>query len=260
MRSPVMIRKKDHLPLYYPVFEDLATPLGLVKALEPESRIVRLVAKAQISKGDENKFAGKMLDGYGRFEVGSVRGVKGCLVVDCLDKSQQHIEQVFRAKDITNDVLNNTFPEMVMKHVDYLRPAANDCDICNTNGIESLIISEENSDPGRAWSANGRSASHSQYLIDRMVENDRLGIYPISNINRYVKSAMKVVAMKGCDGEKLISTKDFLPEPYAQKAVGKLMAPWTKERWWTSVREPAIKCVPAYQSDLSQDFRGRVVG
>ena len=43
MRSPVMVKKKDFLPPYYPIFEDLATPLGLASNLDPNARVVRLV-------------------------------------------------------------------------------------------------------------------------------------------------------------------------------------------------------------------------
>ena len=50
MRSPAMIRERDRLPNYYPVFEDLATPLGLASRLEPDAKVVRLVGMTKSLK------------------------------------------------------------------------------------------------------------------------------------------------------------------------------------------------------------------
>jgi hypothetical protein len=260
MKNPSMVKEKERIPPYYPVYEDLATPLGLVNVIEPDAQITRLVAKSQTSAQDkDNTFEQETLDGYAWFESSHYHGSKGNLVLNCLNKSAKRIEQTYRVRDLVEAFKDTKFPELVIKHVDYLRPAAKDCDICNSSGIDSLMISQENKDPGRTWSANGRSTSHAQYLIDRMIENDRLGIYPLANVKKYVKGVSQVVAIKGWDGQKLIPSNSFLPEPFAQNAVKTIMVPWAKDRWWTAIREPSIKCAPAYQDILRDNYRGRGV-
>jgi hypothetical protein len=42
MRSRVMVRKVDRLPEHFPIFEDLATPVGLMNKLEPNAKITRI--------------------------------------------------------------------------------------------------------------------------------------------------------------------------------------------------------------------------
>jgi hypothetical protein len=41
-----MVRKVDRLPEHFPIFEDLATPVGLMNKLEPNAKITRIVAHA----------------------------------------------------------------------------------------------------------------------------------------------------------------------------------------------------------------------
>jgi hypothetical protein len=260
MRSPAIIKKRDRMPDYYPVFEDLATPLGLASKLDPAARVVRLVGKTKsIKKIKDQRWEASVLDGYGTMEVNGYGGREAKFVLDCLDKKERHIEQEYRLGDITGDVLRTEIPEIIIKRIDYLRPAAKSCDICEVNGIESLLISHENQDPGPIEPINGRSITHSQYFLKLMAENRQIGIYPESDIQRYMKAVLNLVAMKGYDGKSLISSSTFLPEPYAQKAVESIISPWARDRWWTSIRKPAMRCFPAYQDTLTGNYRGRAV-
>ena|GEM_PF-5771314 len=260
MRAPVMIRKKDRMPEYYPVFEDLATPIGLASKLDPEAKIVRLVGKTKsIRKIRDHTSEWKNTDGYGSMRIVKQEGFNAEYVLNCLSKKGNHIEQEYKIKDLAEEVLSSEIPEMVIKHVDYLRSAAKSCEICDVNGIESLLISHENSDPGPIEPINGRPITHAHYFLEKMTENHQRGIYPDTSVQRYMRGVLHLVAMRGNDGTKLVPSNDFLPVPYGQQAVESIITPWTRERWWTAVRKPAMRCIPAWQATLTGDFRGRAV-
>jgi hypothetical protein len=260
MRSPVMVKKKDRMPEYYPVFEDLATPLGLASKLDPDARIVRLVGKTKsVRKIKDQTSEWKNTDGYGCMRITKQEGFNAEYVLNCIGKNGNHIEQEYKVKDLVDEVLNSEIPEMVIKHVDYLMPATKTCDICSINGIESLLISNENADPGPIEPITGQPISHAQYFLDLMRDKHQLGVYPESNIRRYMKAVLHTVAMRGYDGKNLVPSNEFLPVPYGQQAVESIITPWARERWWTTIRKPAIRCTPHWQSTLNNDFRGRAV-
>ena len=149
MRTPVMVREKDRLPPHYPVFEDLATPVGLMNKLEPNAEITRIVAHASTNKkiADES-YVKNVLDGYGKFEVDQTGGQSGRFILDGLDKGQKTIEQTFRIKDVAKDLDDGgVFPEMEINHIDYIRPAPN-CEICEINGICQFVVTQETFMPG----------------------------------------------------------------------------------------------------------------
>jgi hypothetical protein len=260
MRSPVMVKKKDLLPPYYPVFEDLATPLGLASKLDPNARVVRLVGITRsIKKLKDQHREIRVCDGYGSLEFNGYGGDETKFVLNCLDKKERHIEQDYRLGKLSEEILVPDIPEIIIKHIDYLRPAAKSCDICDVNGIESLLISQVNKDPGPIEPVNSQPITHSQHFLNLMEENHQLGVYPESNIRRYLKAVLHMVVMKGYDVDSLVSSNNFLPEPFAQKAVESIITPWARERWWTSIRKPAMMCFPAWQATLTGDFRGRAV-
>jgi hypothetical protein len=260
MRSPTMVRKKERMPDYYPVFEDLATPLGLAGKLDPNAKVIRLVGKTKsVKKIKDQSFEKQLTDGYAHLRSSRYGGSEVEYVLDCLDKKGHHIEQEYKAGDLADEVLSSEIPEMVIKHVDYLLPATKSCDICSINGIDSILISNENADPGPIEPINGSPITHAQYFLDLMAENHRSGVYPESNIRRYMKAVLHTVALRGYDGKNLVSSSEFLPIPYGQQAVESIITPWARERWWTTIRKPAIRCTPHWQSTLNNDFRGRAV-
>jgi len=96
MRSGVMVRKVDRLPAHFPIFEDLATPVGLMNKLEPDAKITRIVAHASTNKKiDDESYVNDLMDGYATFEVVGKGGQEGHFIMDCLDKDQKKIEQTF---------------------------------------------------------------------------------------------------------------------------------------------------------------------
>ena len=260
MRSPTMIKKNDRMPDYYPVYEDLATPLGLASKLDPNAKVIRMVGETKsIKKIKDQQIEKEITDGYGKLRVTRYGGNKAEYVLDCLDQKGTHIEQEFKAGDLAKEILGSDIPEIVIKHIDYLRPAAKSCDICDVNGIESLLISHENTDPGPIEPMNGLPISHAQHFLNLAAENHCAGSYPEANIRRYIKAVLHVIAMRGYDGKHLVSSNNFLPAPYGQQAVESIISPWVKERWWTTIRKPAMRCIPAWQSILTSDFRGRAI-
>ena len=150
MRSRVMVRKVDRLPAHFPIFEDLATPVGLMNKLEPNAKITRIVAHASTNKKIEDEsYVTDVLDGYEKFEVDGTGGQTGRFILDGLDEDQKKIEQTFRIKDVAKDLDDGgMFPEMEINHIDYIRPAPN-CEICEINGIGQFVVTQENCDPGR---------------------------------------------------------------------------------------------------------------
>jgi hypothetical protein len=260
MRAPVMVKKKDRMPNYYPVFEDLATPLGLVSRLDPNAKIVRLVGKTRsIRKIKDKSSEWKCTDGYGSMRRVLEKGFKAEYVLDCLSKKGGHIEQEYKAQDLAEEVLCSEIPELVIKHVDYLRPAAKSCEICDVNGIESLLMSHENRDPGPIETMNGKPITHAQYFLDLLKKNHCSGIYPEDDIRTHMKAVLHTVALKGYDGKALVPANDFIPVSHAHNTVESIITPWAKERWWTTIRRPANHCAPFWQSTLTGDFRGRAV-
>ena len=260
MRAPAMVKKKDRMPDYYPVFEDLATPLGLASKLEPNAQVVRLVGKTKsIKKIKDQRIEKELMDGYGHLEVGRYGGTDAKFVLDCLDKKECHIEQEYKLGELAGKVLQSEIPELVIKRIDYLRPAAKSCEICDVNGIESLLISHENDDPGPIEPINGQPITHAHHFLDLMTQNHYRGIYPDASVQRYMKGVLHMVAMKGNDGSRLVPSTEFLPVPYGQQAVESIITPWARERWWTTIRKPAMRCIPAWQATLTGDFRGRAV-
>lgn len=262
MRSPAMVRERDRLPNYYPVFEDLATPLGLASRLEPDAKVVRLVGMTKSLKKIKNTRHEKTLcDGYGSLEFTRYDGGETKLVINCLDRKEKHIEQEYPISDIASTILSPSIPEIVIKRIDYLRPAAKSCDICDNNGIDSLLATYVNADTGPITASKNSSkpVTYSDHFLKLMAENRREGIYPEPAIRRYLKAVLQMAAMKGYDGGSLIPTNNFLPEPYGQRAIESIITPWSLDRWWTTIRKPAMLCAPAWQSVLTNDFRGRAI-
>jgi hypothetical protein len=200
-----MVKQRDRMPDYYPVFEDLATPLGLASKLDPNAQVVRLVGKTKsIKKIKDQHIEKDLVDGYGHLDVTRYGGSDAKFVLNCLDKKERHIEQEYKLADLASEVLRSEIPEIVIKRIDYLRPAAKSCEICDVNGIESLLISHENSDPGPIEPINGRPITHAHYFLEKMTENHQRGIYPDTSVQRYMRGVLHLVAMRGTDGANLL--------------------------------------------------------
>ena len=87
MRSPTMIKKNDRMPDYYPVYEDLATPLGLASKLDPNAKVIRMVGETKsIKKIKDQQIEKEITDGYGKLRVTRYGGNKAEYVLDCLDQ------------------------------------------------------------------------------------------------------------------------------------------------------------------------------
>ena len=261
MRTRIMLRKRDIMPPYYARLIDYATPLGLSASLEPENQVVRYVGRAQVTTTDKKGTVEKpILDGYGRIEKTSSNSTNFKIVVDCLDKSEKHIEQIYTMADLRKDMIDVAIAEVVTNHVDVVRPALNDCPICDAYGFQNLIVSECKQDPGYSF-AGEQKESHADRLIRVLLKTNLLQIYPESFIRKYVRALLAAEAMRGNTGSKLLTSRDFLPTPYGQKYAERLQLPWTKDRPWTDLYQGEINCVSTWQSVLScnifKNFRER---
>jgi len=246
---------RERFPPYCPRFLDRLTPIGVASKINPEQQIVRFKGWTQLSGGKKDSILERpILDGYGRILTRSSSKTNYKIILDCVDDFG--IENIFSLKDLAISMQEAGIIEMATDQIDVIRPALNDCPVCETNGFESTISSMVNQNPGKFTysKGNGTSLTPAAEVGELFETHGFAGVFTQAYLNRYIKAALTSESIKGYTGSKIVSPPDYIPMPHGSTYVEILIRPWIKNCWWCDIVKPGINCIGTMQTTLRPGF------